>query len=391
MIVTAIGLADPSHPRYQGDAAKVASDARADARTQLVAKALGLLVDRESLARHYDVLSDRLLAKNAAFVGEVVRESEPRTGSDGFVWTAAEAVVDVKALQKSLNRMTRDERVQLIRASGDPRIVLRVRVRDADRPDASPRAAPAAENLLKERIRSFGFRTFSDDPPGKGGRADFVVTADATVRTISTRLEASGITVTKYAVASMSVKAVDSASGEEIYFNTALPKGTGSYASEDEALAALGRRIADEFSRDLFLQHVEVRPRRIVLVVSQWPDAHADALGRELVALPGIIASRPRADGQARSFDLDVAAPGAASDVVAKDVIAPLNAKLGTSCLALGASAGDRVDVTFDRRCSEPAILARLETHPPAGLYQAPPARKSALVANPETLRKLSL
>ena len=35
-----------------------------------------------------------------------------------------EAVVNVKAVQKSLNQMTRDERVQLIRASGDPRIAV---------------------------------------------------------------------------------------------------------------------------------------------------------------------------------------------------------------------------------------------------------------------------
>ncbi len=46
--------------------------------------------------------------------------------------------------------------------------------------------------------------------------------------------------------------------GEEIYFNTALPKGVGSWASEGEALNAIGAKIADEFSRDFFLQHVYV-------------------------------------------------------------------------------------------------------------------------------------
>ena len=54
---------------------------------------------------------------------------------------------------------------------------------------------------------------------------------------LSTRLEASGITVTKYAVATLSVKCIDRATGEEIYYNTALPKGTGSWATEEEALA----------------------------------------------------------------------------------------------------------------------------------------------------------
>ena len=70
-----------------------------------------------------------------------------------------EAVVNVKALQKSLNEMTRDERVEIIRASGDPKVSVHVSVRDADQPDAPPQPSPVAENLLKERIKSFGFRT----------------------------------------------------------------------------------------------------------------------------------------------------------------------------------------------------------------------------------------
>ena len=37
-----------------------------------------------------------------------------------------EAVVNVKALQKSLNQMTRDERIELIRASGDPKVSVQV-------------------------------------------------------------------------------------------------------------------------------------------------------------------------------------------------------------------------------------------------------------------------
>ena len=36
-----------------------------------------------------------------------------------------EAVVNVKAVQKSLNEMSRNERIQFIRASGDPRVGVR--------------------------------------------------------------------------------------------------------------------------------------------------------------------------------------------------------------------------------------------------------------------------
>ena len=51
---------------------------------------------------------------------------------------------------------------------------------------------------------------------------------------------------------------------------------------------------------------------------------------------------------------------------------------------------GDEVRVRFDARCNDAAVLSRLETHPPAGLYGAPAVRQKAIIRNPETLKKLS-
>jgi serine/threonine-protein kinase len=390
MVITAVGVADPADPRYQNDAALLQKDLRADANGQLVQKALGLMVEPGSLAKNYDVLNDRLAVKGVGFVGDVVREGAPRTGKDGLVTLTTEAVVDVKAVQKSLNEMTRKERIQLIRAGGDPRIALKVVVRDADAPNAAPRASPAAENLLKDRIRSFGFRTWSDTAePGQA--ADFLVTGEAKVRRLTTRLEASGITVTKYAVTALSVKCVDRATGEEIYYNTALPRGTGSWATEEEALRAVGGKMADEFSRDFFLAHVNPASRRVALVVDGLPEGTADLFGHEFASLPAVIAARPRADGARRLWDLELGGSGSATDRLAAGVFAPLNRKLGQSCFAAAGSEGDEVRATFDARCADPAVLSRLETHPPAGLYAAPPSRTSGVVKNPDTLRKLSL
>jgi serine/threonine-protein kinase len=390
MVITAVGVADPANPRYQGDAALLQQDLRADANSQLVQKALGLMVEPASLAKNYDVLNDRLVTKGSGFVGNVVREGAPSTGKSGLVTLTTEAVVDVKAVQKSLNEMSRKERIQLIRAGGDPRIALKVSVRDADAPNAAPRASPAAENLLKDRIRSFGFRTWSDTAE-PGQVADFLVTGEARVRRLTTRLEASGITVTKYAVVALSVKCVDRATGEEIYYNTALPKGTGSWATEEEALRAVGGKMADEFSRDFFLAHVNPASRRVALVVDGLPEGTADVVGREFASLPAVIAAKPRADGARRVWDLELGGSGSATDRLAAGVFAPLNRKLGQSCFATAGSEGDEVRATFDARCTDPGVLSRLETHPPAGLYAAPPGRTSGIVKNPDTLRKLSL
>ena len=72
------------------------------------------------------------------------------------------------------------------------------------------------------------------------------------------KLEASGLVVTKYALNGWTIKAIDRATGEEIYYNTKLPTGEGSWASEEQAFKAIGTKIASEFSRDFFLPHVYV-------------------------------------------------------------------------------------------------------------------------------------
>mgnify|MGYP000957050796 FL=1 len=184
---------------------------------------------------------------------------------------------------------------------------------------------------------------------------------------------------------------MDRATGEEIYHNTTLPKGAASWASEEEALKAIGAKIADEFTRDFFLQHVVATGRRVALVIEGLPEGGAaDLVGREFVGLPAVLSSRQRAGAAQRSWDLELAGSGPAADLVAVGVLAPLNAKLGAPCFAPGASAGDEVRVRFDARCNDPAVLARLETNPPAGLYGAPAVRQKAIIRDPETLKKLS-
>ena len=391
--ISAVGLADPSDPRYQADKSLLQSDLRADSKSQAVEKALALMLDANSFAKNYEVLKDRLLSKSGSYITTVVRESEPRMGKDGLMSITTEAVVNVRAVQKSLNEMSRDERIAFIRASGDPKVSVRISVRDADLPDAPPFPSPVAENILKERIKSFGFRTWSEGSPDESkNRADFAVIGEAKIKKLSMRLEASGLTVTKYALTSWTVKCIDRETGEEIYYNTTLPKGVGSWASEEEALKAIGATIADEFSRDFFLQHVNVTTQAVTLAVDGLPDAAAeDWLARELIGLPGVIAATPRAPSSPRSYDVQLAGTGAPGDLVAVAVLKPLNAKLGQSCFSLGAVAGAQVAVVFDKRCSDAAVLSRIETNPPASLYGAPPSRQKSVIKNPEMLRKLMI
>jgi len=390
--VAAEGLVDPSDPRYSADKSLLQSDLRADAKSQLVAKALGLMVDRNSLAKNYAIVHDKLLAQSASFVSTVTAETAPRMGKDGLMSMQTHGVVNVRALQKSLNQMSRDERVEFIRASGDPRISVRIAVRDADQPNAPPQPSPVAENLLKERIKQFGFRTWSEDgPPDPQTTPDFLVLGEAQVKRLSMRLAASGVVVTKYALNSWTVKCIDRATGEEIYFNTTMPTGMGSWASEAEAMHAIGGKIADEFSRNFFLQHVTVTGRKVALVVEGMPNTPDDVMLRELVSLPAVITATARQSGNPRVYDLQLAGSGAEGDLVAAGILKALNAKLGQPCFALGQIAGEQVNVMFDKSCSDASVVSRFDTNPPAGLYGAPPPRQKALIKNPETLKQLTM
>ena len=395
IVISAIGMIDPSDARYQGNKALQQSDLRADSRSQLVEKALGLFVDKSSLTKNYDVLKDKLLSNSAKYVTTVVSESEPQIGKDGLMYVSTEAVVDVKAVQKSLNQMSRDERIEFIRASGDPRVSVRIATRDADIPGMPPQPSPVAENILKERIKSFGFRTWTDGgaPAGDGAKGpDFSVEGEANIKKLSARLPASGLVVTKYALNSWTIKAIDRETGEEIYYNTALPTGMGSWATEEEALNAIGGRIANEFSRDLFLQHVYGTGQKVTLVIESMPDAASDAtLTRQLAGLPTVVNIGRGSPGRPRVYELQLAGSGPVSDLVATGVLKPLNAQMGQTCFSLGTVAGNKVQVQFDAKCGDASILSRLETNPAAGLYGAPSARQNSVIKNPETLKKLMI
>ncbi len=393
VVISAVGFADPSEARYQADKTQMQADLRADSRSQLVEKAVALLVDRGSLAKNYDTVRDKLMSRPGDFVTTVVRESAPETGKDGLTSMTTEAVVNVKAVQKSLNEMSRNERIEFIRASGDPRVAVRVVTRDADAPDAQPRVSPAAENILKERIKSFGFRTWSEEGARSGDPAsgpDFVIEGEARVKRLSMKLEASGLVVTKYALNGWTIKCIDRATGEEIYYNTKTPTGMGSWPSEEEALKAIGTGIANEFSRDFFLSHITTSGRRVVLKFEGMPGSVTDdSLRREIVAMPSVL--NLGAPGTARQIDVTLAGGGPAGDVVMAGILKPLNAKLGQPCFGLGAIAGEQVAVTFDAKCNDPAVLGRLDTNPPAALYNAPAQRQKAIVKNPDTLKKLMI
>jgi serine/threonine-protein kinase len=382
MVITAVGYADPTDPRFANDPGLLKAELREDAKRQLVEKALALYVQKQSLADNYELVRTKLLPRSGEFIAAVLQEDPPQTGKDGLASVTTRARVNIRQVQQSLNQMSREERVDFIRNNGDPKISVAI----STKPEAgAPIRSPVAENILKERIQTFGFRTWSDE--GQKG-ADFSVSGEAKFKKLSATLAASGITVEKTVLTSWTVKAMDKVSGEEIYFNTQIPEQM-SWATEDQALRDIGKLIGDEFSKGFFLSHFHFTGQKVRLKLTGLPDsAIATLLQREISGLRNVLDLKSAGSD---SFDAELAGSGNPSDLVAATIVQPLNAKLGKTCFSVGGTNGREIGLALDTACKDPATLARLDTLPPAALYEAPVERRKAIVKNPETLRKLSI
>jgi serine/threonine-protein kinase len=380
MTISAVGFADPA--KFNGDAAAAGSEARADARRQLVEKALALYVSSDSLNSNYQWVRDKFLPRSGEFIKTTFSEDAPQLGKDGLVVTTTRASISVRDVQKSINQMSEKERIQFIRNNGDPRISVQVLINNADTAQALPPArSQLAENVIKERIKSFGFRTWSNEGETRTGpeakAADFHIVGEVKVKQLSVKLAASGLTITKTALTSWTIKAIDKLTGEEIYNSTKLPKST-SWPTEDAALADIGKQVGDEFSKNFFLEHFNFRSQKIKLSISGLPDAAASAaVLHELGSLRVVLDAQPAGDHE---YQIELP-EGSASDLIAEGVLKPLNAKLGQACFALGAVSGQAVGVTFAAACAQETVRGKMDTAPPAGLLSAPPARRKSLLS----------
>lgn len=390
LTISAVGLADSSDPRFAADPNLMRASLREETKRELIEKAVALYVQSNSLAQNYGVLRDKLLAHSGDFIEAVLQEDPPQTAKDGLVSMTARATVRIREVQKSLNQMSREERVDFIRNNGDPKVAVAITTVSAG-DGAKPQRSLVAENVLKEKVQSFGFRTWNDE--GNGDRkSDFGVVGEVKFKKLAVRLEASGLNIERTVITSWTIKCVDNKTGEEIYFNTTIPQKV-SWNSEDEALADIGKLIGEEFSKNFFLQHFHFAAQKVRLNLSGLPDeATAKRLLNEMSGLRNVLAVNGSKLGSDSRFDIDLAGGSSNfSDLVSAGIAMPLNQKFGKACFNVSGTNGNEVAMTFDASCKDPSVLARLDSAPPAALYEAPAAKRQAIVKNPELLRKLEI
>jgi serine/threonine-protein kinase len=368
LVISALGLADPADARFKGDTGAAQAEAREIAKRQLVEKALALYVAPDSLDKNRSLLEQKLLANSGSFIRSVVQEGAPWSGRGGLVEVPTRAVVSLRDVQKSLNQLSREERVEFIRNKGDPRISIRMDIANAEGGPLTRDRSQLAENVVKDRIKSFGFRVWSaegDNPNAAHAHpADFAIKGEVKLKTLSAKLPASGLTITKTAINSWTLKAIDTATGEEVYLSSRLPSGQ-SWGSEDAALAEIGKLVGDEFSRNFFLQHFTFRTQKTTLLFTGLPEGSSPLVLRELRGIRTVLDAQLLAEPGRFQVQLP---DGSAPDVVQESVLKPLNAKLGASCFTLAGSSASEVTVSLSAQCATPEARARLESEAPAGM-----------------------
>jgi serine/threonine protein kinase len=369
-VISAVGIAAPADAGAGRDGA--ARAVWADARQQLIAKAAALYVQPSSLNANYAVVRTKLLARSDDFIKTVLTQDMPQTSPDGVTFGIIRAAVSVRDVQKTLNQISHDERVDFIRNNGDPKIAVSVRTWNPDADAATgPQPSAVAENILKEHIHSFGFAVVDEEhakPP-----ADFRVEGEVRFKKLSAKLPASGLTIEKFVLTSWTVKAVDVKSGQEIYHNTTIPEKQ-SWATQELALQDVGHLIGAEFSQSFFLQYFDFKPKNTRLRFSGLPPAAANALLDEINGnLIVLNAALDTGGGGDVVIDAQLSA-GTSSlpDLVQQSLLAPLNKKMGANCFTLLAGdATTELHIAFDSACTAAAAMSRLSAAPREALAAA--------------------
>jgi predicted Ser/Thr protein kinase len=363
-VISAVGVANPADPSYAKDAGAAERMLWLDARRQLIAKAAALYVEPSSLNANYRIVRTKLLQRSDDFITGNVQQQQPQMTKDGLMLGVIQASVNVRDVQKSLNQISRDERIEFIRNNGNPRISVSV--------SSEAQRSEVAENLLKERIRSFGFVVV--DAAAAKPPADFQVTGEVRFKKLSAKLAASGVTIEKYIITSWTVKAVDSKTGEEIYHNTAVPEKQ-SWATEELALQDVGRLIGEEFTKSFFLQYFDFKPKKTRLRFSGLPPAVAGVVLAAVNASLVVLNAAPvPQDGGDIVIDTELSgASDSPSNLVQQSILTPLNHKIGVTCFTLAAADAPELHIQFDSACTSAAAIDRLETAPAEALTGAPP------------------
>jgi hypothetical protein len=413
LMVSAEGLADTSAEQYLSYREQLRHDAIVDAKRQAVEKALATLVDGAYLGGNYLWFTENLLDQPEPYIVQVVKQSSVWQGEDGFTHVLLTVAVDARKLRASLNTLLGAENApDVIKRKGNPRIAIRVDVALGEQ--AAARSA-MAENILKERIKAFGYRVWSETQAAsiaqqnvaeavlqgqvmaansyvKQGSADFKIEGVAQLQKVMVSYGASGIKLSKYVLNSWTIRCIDTHTGEEVYFNNQLPVKR-SWNSQEAALAEIGKAIGAKFSKDFFKEKIKGNSNSYQLSITGIPDYDVGVLiKKELIGLNSILQVNFRSFDALGASLYEIESSLATENLagmLSEQIFKPLNRKMGSDIFRLSSVHGGVIKVVFDALVDIPTLKQRFTSLPPASLANAAPERLRQLAFSKEALSRI--
>jgi len=417
IIISAEGLADPNADSYKRDKGLMLDALRADAKKQVLEKAVGAYVESSTLVENYALISDRIMTKSEGLIKQVIKESEPWQGEDGFMHLLLKAEVYVGKVGDALKEMSKAERKALIKENENPKISVAVTIRDAARSDnTNSERSQVAENIIIEELTKFGYRVWSEEvvqglktevmqrstldnqvetavSASQIKASDFSIQGEGKFKSLSAELSG-GTTVTKYVLTSLTIKCTNNHTGEVVAPMTEVPKKK-SWADEDGAIEEVGRIIAGRFNEQFFEEQLMQTSRIFQLQVGGLPDYDTGSLFRK-----EMLGLRPVLNVEFRNFDANgmsnfevefAGGRGNFTEFLNLAVVKPLNSKFGTPVFKLVSAQGDvaRVDFVADSGDIQ-AMCAKFDSMPPASIATTSPERLKELVQSEETMKKVA-
>ncbi len=352
LLISAEGVADPQADVYARDKGLMMDHLRADAQRNAVEKAVGCVVSSETLSENFQVVNDRILKRSKGFIRRIVSEDPTWTDDLGLVHLPIQAEVVLADVKQALNVLSRDERIQLIRDRGNPKLLVSMEIGVERDSRGDTQRSPVAENLLKEHFSKFGYRIWSFDE-SKRKQADFHIQGTARLQQSLLKSSYNDLTIPQYLLHAWSIRCADLRTGEEIYFNNTLPGSDNRWGAAESALADIAKMVAGEFSDEFFANHLMAPTTACQLEIKGVPSyTAAKQICRQFVGLRQII-SAELADFQAganSSTFIDVVLSGSGRDLgelLDAGVVTPYNEKTKKQALQLTALKGNYACLTY--------------------------------------------
>ena len=271
-----------------------------------------------------------------------------------------QAVVNVKALQKSLNQMSRDERIEFIRQNGDPKVAVRVTVarrRSTRRAGAAlaDRREPAEGTHQVVRVPHLVGRRHCDRRQGEDARTS---TSSARRASRSSRRSSPppALTITKFTLSSWTVKASTARPARRSTSTTRCPRRPAAGRARKRRSPRSAARSPTS-SRATSSCSTSRRPGRESRCGSRV-SRRASPTRRSRASWSACRRYSTRRARDRRRSQLRHGALGhrVGPGLVAAGVLKPLNAKLGQACFSSARARATEVSVRFDKACAEAAM-----------------------------------